>query len=119
MTSSYTSEDSEPLDPCSQWIYDHHNTTALGDNTINSKDIELEWLKICIGPQRWVGMQKFSSKWFLKKRFFFRMESYILWPLTIVYISMGLTGILGNIMVCTVIARWVKLQLSLVYTIEV
>jgi hypothetical protein len=37
------------LDPCSQWIMDHQSTTFMGDN---STEIELEWLRMCIGPQR-------------------------------------------------------------------
>jgi len=83
---------SEQLDPCSQWIYDNNNTTDLVDNSTNSTKVQLEWLQLCIGPQR--------------------MEPYILWPLTIVYITMGCTGIVGNILVCTVIARNVSMKSS-------
>ena len=37
------------LDPCSQWIMENEATTFIGENTT---DKELEWLRICIGPQR-------------------------------------------------------------------
>ena len=35
------------LDVCSKWIVDHNHTDIRGD-----RDLELEWLAVCIGPQR-------------------------------------------------------------------
>merc|ERR1711915_865077 len=53
---------------------------------------ELEWLSVCIGPQR--------------------LDENLLYPLTIIYIVMGITGILGNIMVCIVITRNISMRTS-------
>ena len=33
------------------------------------------------------------------------MKSVVLWPLTIAYLAMAVTGIIGNILVCVVIFR--------------
>ena len=35
----------------------------------------------------------------------FRMEYDVLWPLTIAYITLGIVGLVGNILVCVVISR--------------
>ena len=87
------------LDPCSQWIIDHQNTTFEGDNTT---DIELEWLRVCIGDQRLTSLYSIQSD---INCLVHRLSGYLLYPLTCVYITMGVTGTLGNVMVCTVIAR--------------
>lgn len=36
-----------------------------------------------------------------------RLNASVLYPLTVIYIMMGITGTLGNMMVCIVIARCV------------
>jgi hypothetical protein len=46
------------LDPCSQWIMENEANAFMGENTT---DKELEWLRICIGPQRCSS----ASKYFL------------------------------------------------------
>ena len=37
------------IDPCSQWIHENQGTIFKDKNT---SDMELEWLRICVGPQR-------------------------------------------------------------------
>lgn len=78
---SIKSPEEATLDPCTQWINDNE------DEGLKEKLSELEWLNVCIGPQR--------------------LDENILYPLTIIYIVMGITGILGNIMVCIVITRYI------------
>ena len=77
---SINSPEEATLDPCTQWINDNE------DDGMKEALSELEWLNVCIGPQS--------------------LDENILYPLTIIYIVMGMTGILGNIMVCIVIIRY-------------
>ena len=45
----------------------------------------------------------------------FRLDYAVLWPLTVAYITSGVAGIVGNILVCVVISRsehFVKTKLS-------
>ena len=49
---------------------------------------------------------------FVSWGFHARLDTLLLYPLTFIYISMGVTGTLGNVMVCTVIARNINMRTS-------
>jgi len=79
--------ESDTKDICGEWIEKVNMTGAK-----MTDDLELEYLKLCIGPQR--------------------IPANVLYPLTIVYIMMGITGITGNVMVCAVIFRNISMRTS-------
>ena len=78
---------------CVLWIENH---------TIdqNWSEIEKEFLDLCVGPQR------FNLLILTCSHFLCRLPGHILYPLTSLYILMGITGTLGNLMVQLVIIRW-------------
>ena len=80
---------------CEFWV-DEHNTTDQ-----NWSDIQTEYLELCVGPQRWDNSPLNLTCLLCSCR----LPHHILYPLSVVYIIMGLTGTIGNTMVQVVIVR--------------
>ena len=79
---------------CDLWIEEHRIYQ-------NWSEIEKEFLDLCVGPQRFNNPTLTRLQYLLC-----RLPAHILYPLTAVYILMGITGTLGNLMVQLVIFRW-------------
>lgn len=85
---------------CDLWIEEHRTYQ-------NWSEIEKEFLDLCVGPQR------FNNPILTRLQYLLcRLPAHILYPLTAVYILMGITGTLGNLMVQLVIFRWDTSKLS-------
>ena len=41
--------DYDAFDPCTQWVIQHNNSEGIPEN------LELEWMDICIGKQRYLS----------------------------------------------------------------
>ena len=90
--------ENQSVSPCDFWVDEHNKTDQ------NWSDIEAEYLDLCVGPQRLDNYQgdKPNLSGVLSCC---RLPPHILYPLSVVYVLMGLTGTVGNIMVQIVIFR--------------
>ena len=89
--------ENQSVTSCEFWVAEHNTTEQ------NWSDIETEYLELCVGPQRFYNSP--LNLTCLVALPCCRLPHHILYPLSVVYILMGLTGTVGNIMVQVVIFR--------------